>query len=128
MIEFSIHKIQESPVFGFGYGSIVPLLRENGFNNASTHNSIVDFMLNYGLILTIVYLLIILKSFIIGLKMKSDVYVNLMLVFLFFNMNTILYSFGGVGFPSIMFTVFMGLTYYGGYCEKYKIKYNNSGI
>ena len=119
MIEYAFQKIKESPLYGFGYGSTTSILKSGGFGNASTHNSLADYMLRFGIPCLIIYCIIIFEAYVMGASKKKKVYINLMTIFLFLNMNTILYSFGGVGFPSIMFTMFLGISCCGG-CDERK--------
>lgn len=112
MVSFALVKITESPIWGFGYGDISQILKSEGFNNASTHNSLTDFLLNYGIPCFIIYIFIIGKAFIIAINKNENKHISLLLILLFVNMNTILYSFGGVGFPSMLFTFCIGMLFY----------------
>lgn len=117
LLKYSFSKIKESPFFGFGFGSISELMHSGGFRVTSSHNSLVDLMLRYGIPTFIVQIYIIAKAFFKNLSKKSDLTVSLLMIVLLVNMNTILYSFGGVGFPSMMLTISLGYNYFGGKYE-----------
>ena len=109
MWEWAFEKIISSPIIGYGYGSIATLLSSSGFTNASTHNSFVDYAFSYGLICLIIYLYLIFKIIYRSIRNKLVGPILLAVLFMLFNSNTILYSFGGVGFSSIILTVFLGV-------------------
>lgn len=118
MIEYSINKIKDSPITGFGYGMIDDLLKNEGMENASTHNSLIDYMMIYGIPCLILFLVIIFKSFCMSFKEREKLYLNLLTILLFMNMNTILFSFGGVGFPSIILSLCIGMS-----CNRLEYKF-----
>lgn len=109
MWEWAFEKIISSPIIGYGYGSIATLLSSSGFTNASTHNSFVDYAFSYGLICLILYLNLIFKVIYRAIKNRIVGPVLLTVLFMLINSNTILYSFGGVGFSSIILTIFLGV-------------------
>lgn len=120
----------KSPVFGYGYSSIKTYLIEKGFNNVSTHNSFVDFLFAYGTIPTLIYILFIIKIIIKSMKLKTDPNLTTLVCFLILNMNTILYSFGGTGVGSLLFTIFLGMLNYMEemYAKKQETIYNSTSV
>ncbi len=110
MIEESIKELLDSPFIGYGYQSISSFLIKEGFNNVSTHNTFVDYAFSFGFFACIVYVMIIAKNYFRGIKNKKDASLMLTLLFMIFNMNTIVYNLGGVGIGSLLFTIFLGLT------------------
>ena len=111
MWEFALEEIKKSPFFGFGYQSVGNYLLSNGFQNTSTHNSLFDFLFGYGIIATTIYLYFLLKVLVLSLrKLKKEQYKYIFpLIFMLVNSNTILYSFGGVGISSFIFTFVLGI-------------------
>ena len=99
----------KSPVFGYGYGTVEHYLQQSGFTNASTHNSFIDFGFSYGLICLALYIYLVARSLIRSIKNNNKGFVVPVLLFMIINSNTILYSFGGVGFSSILYTIFIGI-------------------
>ncbi|HIR75106.1 TPA: O-antigen ligase family protein [Candidatus Ventrenecus avicola] len=129
MIIYALNYLQGSPIFGYGFDSISSVLREAGFANSNTHNSLVDFAFRYGYIALIIYLIILLRAFFKSNSNKNKLHINLLLILLYVNMNTILYSFGGVGLPSMALTLCMGLACYEeGGKKGEKIKYYNTSL
>lgn len=120
MLIYAFNKIKESPLVGFGFDSVTFLLKKDGFVNTNTHNSLVDNLLRYGVPCTIVYIFIIVKSAWNGFFVQRKQWLNLLMIFLLVNMNTILYSFGGVGFVSMLLTFTLGRASYGGNYVKNK--------
>lgn len=120
----------KSPIFGYGYSAINKYLIEKGFNNVSTHNSFVDFLFAYGIVPTLMYIFLIIKIVIKSMKLKTDPILTTLVCFLVLNMNTILYSFGGTGVGSLLFTIFLGILNYKEEInvKKQKAVYNNTGI
>lgn len=102
----------ESPVFGYGYGSTDEVLKNINFTYASTHNSFLDFLLIYGIPTFVIYIFFIISTLLKALKKDSNKKYVLSIIFMLINSNTILYSFGGVGLSSLMFTVILGLLNY----------------
>lgn len=109
MISYIYKLFKQSPIFGYGYSNVGLYLVNAGFANVSTHNSFVDFLFAFGLIPTILFVILIFQNFIIAFKNKECPELVVSLVFIVFNMNTILYNFGGVGISSILFTLILGL-------------------
>lgn len=111
MITFAFKHSFESPVFGFGYQAIGNYLNAHGFHNKSTHNSLMDFLFGYGYIETIIYLYFIFKILILSLKNgeRTEYKYIFPLIFILINSNTILYSFGGIGISSFIFTFVLGM-------------------
>lgn len=112
MIIFAIEMVCKRPIIGYGYGTIDVLLKNANFLNASTHNSMIDFIFSFGIIATVIYVYIIIKSLYRGIKNKEEPCVITTMILLILNMNTILYSFGGIGITSLLLTIFLGLTAY----------------
>ncbi len=102
----------ESPVFGYGYGATDEVLKTINFTYASTHNSFLDFLLIYGIPTFVIYIIFIISTLLKSLKKDSNRKYVLPIIFMLINSNTILYSFGGVGLSSLMFTVILGLLNY----------------
>lgn len=96
------------PFVGYGKSSIDFLLRNAGALNGSTHNSLLDFTIAYGIINLGIYLLIILTAVIRGMK-KEDKRLLVLVFFFLINSNSINMSLGGVGFNSLIFTITLGL-------------------
>lgn len=111
---FTIKEIIRHPFIGYGYQSITKFLNINYFSNASTHNSFLDFAFAYGIPCLILYLYLIISILINALKNRNKSNEKYILVTIFFiiNANTILYSFGGVGIGSLLFTFFLGMLNY----------------
>ena len=109
MWDWALNQILESPFIGYGYGSIGMFLSNNEFTNASTHNSFVDYAFSYGLICTILYLYLIIKIIYKAFINRASGPILVAVLFMLINSNTILYSFGGVGFSSILLTIFLGI-------------------
>lgn len=107
MWQWAAKMIMKSPFVGYGYASVGNLLLEAGFVNTSTHNSLLDFAFSYGIPATIVYFVILSKALYNGAK-NGDRRLFLTMLFMLINSNTILYSFGGVGLSSILFTILLG--------------------
>lgn len=122
MISYSFEMIKKSPIFGYGYSNIGHYLLSNGFRNVSTHNSFVDYCFAFGVVPTILFVSLIVKSFFNGIKNKSKPEYIVSLTFMIFNMNTILYNFGGVGISSLIFTLVLGFI---SISTKEIIKYEN---
>jgi len=104
----------KSPIIGYGYGSIASYLQGQGFINASSHNSFLDYLFAYGYPCLIVYLFFIAKIFFKIIKSKDKkkhIYV-LPMIFMIINANSILYSFGGVGLSSLLYTLILGFLNY----------------
>ena len=108
MISYAYGMIKKSPIFGYGYSNVELYLLNNGFRNVSTHNSFVDFCFAFGIIPTFLFIMLIVKSIILGIKDKINPAYIVSLTFMLFNMNTILYNFGGVGISSLIFTLVLG--------------------
>lgn len=108
MIEYFVEKIQDKPIFGYGYSSAKSLLEENNFKNASSHNSLIDYVIGYGIPCGALFIYVLLKSINKGLKKESKItfVINILLIV---NSNTILYNIGGVGMCSTLWTIFLGL-------------------
>lgn len=102
----------KSPLIGYGYGSIDNILKSMNYANASTHNSFLDFLLIYGYPSFIIYVIYIFKILAKSLSQKTNKIYVLTIIFMLINANTILYSFGGVGLSSLMFTIILGLLNY----------------
>lgn len=102
----------KSPIFGYGYGATDEVLKTINFTYASTHNSFLDFLIIYGFPTFIIYIVFILNTLFKSLKNKNNRAYILTLIFMLINSNTILYSFGGVGLSSLMFTIILGLLCY----------------
>lgn len=129
MIAYTLTKLEESPLFGFGFDSISVVLKDGNFSNSNTHNSLVDFAFRYGYPALVLYIIIIIKAFIKSALNKDKMHINLLLILLYINMNTILYSFGGVGLPSIALTLCMGIACYEqGEMKNGKNKYYNTSL
>lgn len=114
MWSFTIKCILKNPIVGYGYQSVTTFLHINNFTNASTHNSYVDYAFSYGILCFILFIYLIISTLITALKNKNeknDKYIMTTL-FAIINANTILYSFGGVGISSFLFTFFLGLLNY----------------
>lgn len=114
MWTFTINHILKNPITGYGYQSVATFLHKNYFTNASTHNSYVDYAFAYGIPSFILFIYLIISTLFSALKNKNeenDKYIMTTL-FAIINANTILYSFGGVGISSFLFTFFLGLLNY----------------
>lgn len=108
LLQVSFSLIKEQPLWGYGNFSIP--FKSAGATNSGSHNSIIDFTLRYGLIPLIIYIFIIFKSFILGVKNKTPIRVSLVIILLSINMNTIVISLGGLGGLSLIYTLFLGLS------------------
>lgn len=128
MIVFALKELKKSPLFGYGFNAISTMLKNGGFSNSNTHNSLVDFAFRYGYPATFLYILLLFKAFIKSNTNKDKIYINLLLILLYVNMNTILYSFGGVGFPSMALTLCMGLACYEEEKNEKTFKHYNSSV
>lgn len=114
MWTFTVSHILKNPITGYGYQSVATFLHNNNFTNASTHNSYVDYAFAYGIPSFILFIYLIVSILFAALKNKkeeNDKYIMTTL-FAIINANTILYSFGGVGISSFLFTFFLGLLNY----------------
>ena len=107
---YAVRMAFKSPIFGYGYQAIRGALVDvTGL--ASTHNSYIDYLFGYGVPTFLLYFIflscIMLKSikYIVGKKRKLIILALFMLI----NANSILYSFGGVGGVSYIFTVLLGV-------------------
>ena len=120
MLKYAIELIHNKPILGYGYATIENMLNEADFTNSSTHNSIADFTISFGLIATILYLYIIIKSIYSGIKNNNSWNIVTYAILLIINMNTIVYSFGGLGITSMLFTMFLGLAAYRKEEKKYE--------
>lgn len=110
MISLALGASFKEPIFGYGYNSIGKYLNNNGFPAASTHNSYIDYLFAYGYPCFIMYMYLILSILYKAYKLKRNNSAYLLpTIFIIFNANTILYSFGGVGLGSIMFTLLLGI-------------------
>ena len=107
-----VNLASKSPLFGYGYGSTNLVLKTINFSYASTHNSFLDFLIIYGYPTFFIYIILILRIIIESLKVEGSRSYILTLIFMIINSNTILYSFGGVGLSSLMFTIILGLLNY----------------
>lgn len=112
MIISTLGEIKKSPIIGYGYASIGKYLIELGYPNVSTHNSFVDFAYSFGIITTLMYISFLGKVIIKNLKDKNKINYMCTICFMIFNMNTILYNFGGVGISSLLFTLVLGFLNY----------------
>lgn len=130
----TIKEIIRQPLFGHGYEAIKTFLNTNGYMYASTHNSYIDFAFAYGLPCFLLYIYLIISLLIRAIKSKKTISEKYILVMLFsmINANTILYSFGGVGISSVLFTFSLGMVNYS--LEEIKekknedVKYNSSSL
>ena len=110
----TIKYILNHPFIGTGYLSIKNFLHSYGYILSSTHNSYLDFVFAYGIPCFLLYIFLICSILFKALKNKdksNDVYI-LSTIFSIINANTILYSFGGVGICSLLYTLFLGLLNY----------------
>lgn len=115
MFSYAINQMKKSPIIGFGFGSISESLMEGGFVNTNTHNSLIDFAFRYGYPCLAIYLLLILKIIFKSFKDKKYLDIDILIIVFLVNMNTILYSFGGLGIVSIILSICLGiLGCYGG--------------
>ena len=112
MIISALEAIKESPIIGYGYASIGKFLIALGYSNVSTHNSFVDFAYSFGIITSLMYIYFLGKVIIINIKDKNKINYMCTICYMIFNMNTILYNFGGVGISSLLFTLVLGLLNY----------------
>lgn len=112
MFSYALELMKQSPFVGFGFDSISSALIDGGFLNTSTHNSLIDFAFRYGYPCLLLYCLFILKIVLITFKDKDNLCLDILLIIFLVNMNTILYSFGGVGIASILLTVYYGVIEY----------------
>ena len=112
MIQYSINELRKSPFVGYGYASISKKLKEGGYKNASTHNSLADYAFSYGVPIFILFISLLIYVVIISLQKQQETYLCALLIFLLANMNTILFNFGGVGIPSVLLTIIMGMIVY----------------
>lgn len=110
MITYAIGMAFKSPLFGYGYQAIGEALT-NVTGLASTHNSYIDYLFGYGIPTFLLYF-----GFLTSIMLKSIKYIVgenrrliVLALFMLVNANTILYSFGGVGGVSYIFTVSLGL-------------------
>lgn len=89
--------------FGFGEEGLANTLVNNGLVNRSTHNTFIDVLGKYGILSLFVYLFlffyVLFKAF-----LNKDQHLSL-LIFLTVMSNSITYSFGGLGFLSILVTI-----------------------
>lgn len=108
MIEYFIEKMKDRPIFGYGYSSAKSLLEENNFKNASSHNSLIDYIIGYGIPCGVLFVYVLFKSITKGLKKENKIIfaINILLIV---NSNTILYNIGGVGMCSTLWTIFLGM-------------------
>lgn len=110
MITYAVEMAFKSPVFGYGYQAIGEALTSvTGL--ASTHNSYIDYLFGYGIPTFLLYF-----GFLTSIMLNSIRYIIgenrsliILALFMLINANTILYSFGGVGGVSYIFTVSLGL-------------------
>lgn len=129
MIKYAIEMIKKSPIIGYGYSNISTYLTNSGFQNVSTHNSFVDFFFSFGVLPTFLFIIVIINSVVNALKSKKNPEMITALIFMLFNMNTILYNFGGVGISSLLFTVVLGfINIYNMKEYKHENKYNCSNL
>lgn len=114
--------IKKEPIFGYGYQAIGNFLLAYGFGNTSTHNSFIDFVFSYGIIASVLYIVLLLKILIRAFINRKKINTKYLIccAFSIFNSMTITYSFGGVGLASAIFTIFLGLINYEAYQEEKK--------
>jgi len=122
MWSFTMEYIMKNPLVGYGYQSISTFLHNYNFTNASTHNSFVDFAFAYGIPCFMLFLFLLVSTLFSATKIKNEENNKYIMTTLFaiINANTILYSFGGVGISSFLFTFFLGLL-------NYKMKISKKG-
>lgn len=112
MIISALDGLKKSPIFGYGYSGIENYLHLKGFNNASTHNSLIDYLFAYGLVPFVIYVYSYLKNLYLSYRYENNIEITILLIFMLFNMNTILYNLGGVGISSLLLTIFWGYSNY----------------
>lgn len=108
MIEYFVEQIKSRPIFGYGYSTAQLLLESNNFKNASSHNSLIDYIIGYGLPCGILFVYVLIKSITKGFKKENKI-IFIMNILLILNSNTILYNIGGVGMCSSLWTIFLGM-------------------
>lgn len=116
----SFELILNEPIWGYGYGSVGDLIRSMGAENASSHNSYLDYIMTYGIPVFIVYMLIILKAAFSGVKNKLPQEITKSIIFLLIVANSISINLGGLGALSLLLTLFLGssnMASYGIMCE-----------
>ena len=129
MITYALETTTDRPIVGYGYGMVGEILSKAGFLNSSTHNSLADFAVGFGLPAVIIYIVYIAQSIFRGVKNRKNIGVICAVICLSINMNTVSYVLGGVGIASMLYTILLGLCRVsndGGSNEKNK--YSNSSI
>lgn len=123
----SFKLIMQEPFWGYGY-DIARLLNMEGLVNSSSHNLYLDYILTHGILSFIVYLLIIIFSVYRGVKFGLEKRIVSCVVLLLINSNSIVISLGGIGFLSLLFTIFLGICYNYPYIYKFYKYYYLLGV
>lgn len=89
--------------FGFGEEGLANTLVDNGLVNRSTHNAFIDVLGKYGVLSLFIYLFLFFYVLFKGF-LNNDQHLSLF-IFLAIMSNSITYSFGGLGFLSILVTI-----------------------
>lgn len=102
--KFSFNKvILEQNFLGFGNLGMQEILKKVGFENVSTHNYYFDSLLTYGLVPTVIIIIIMLIVMTRLIRAKDDT--AIIVILLFIQSNSILISFGGIGYLSLILTL-----------------------
>lgn len=92
---------EENNYFGVGVGGLQGVMRAGGFSHSSTHNFLLDSMIEYGV--AYVLLLFTLLAYALWRGFRDNVRQFPVLVFLFVSSNFIVISVGGIGLLSFMY-------------------------
>ncbi|WP_158080491.1 O-antigen ligase family protein [Alkalithermobacter paradoxus] len=106
----SFELILNEPIWGYGYGSVADLIRSMGAQNASSHNSYLDYIIMYGIPAFVINVFIILKATFLGIKNKLPQEITKSILFLLIVANSISINLGGLGVLSLLLTLFLGLS------------------
>ncbi|WP_181248208.1 O-antigen ligase family protein [Halanaerobium saccharolyticum] len=117
----SFKMISNEPIWGYGYGTLTKLLNSYGFQWASFHNSYLDYITMYGIPTWIIYMLIIFKATLLGIKNKIPKEITESIIFLLIVANSISINLGGLGALSLLLTLFLGLSNISSYRDAYEL-------
>lgn len=111
------------PLFGYGYGGVQSVFIAAGASNISSHNAYLDYILTYGILAFLIYIIVIMKAIYFGLKHNVPKYLIGSIILLLINANSISINIGGLGALSLLFTLFLGsCNSYGDYNHNSQIK------
>lgn len=105
----SFDLIKNEPLWGYGNSAVTEVLKNKGAGNISSHNSYLDFILSYGIVPFILYIVVIIRAIYQGFR--NDMYIPILMgaFVLLINANSISINLGGLGISSLLLTLFLGI-------------------